>query len=124
MLWVVGLEKRVVAGDRHSGTLQGSMNDDAVRRAFARGWAAEKMRNHDRRGRIERSECLSPADVTTIVAPQHAVDRDIVQTAAEELDLLQKIFEQIGEQAPEIVPRAANRSGASGIDECLLWDHG
>ena len=95
-----------------------------MRRAFAHRWAADKTRHHDRRGRNERSECLSPADVTAIVAVQHAVDRDAVKTAAEELDLLQKILEQVGEQAPEIVPFAANQSGASGIDGCLLWDYG
>jgi len=117
MLSAAGFKKRLVAGDRSSGALQGSLKDDVGCCACARRRAAEKTRNHDRRSGVECSEGMSPPDVATIVPAQHAVDCDVVQTAAEELDLLQKILYKVGEQGPKIVPLAANRSGASGIEQ-------
>ena len=80
---------------------------------------AEKARNHARRRRLERPGGMSPGDVAAILAAQHAIEHDVVQTVAEELDLPQQILYQIGKQAPEIVTLAANRCRASGIGRCV-----
>ena len=90
----------------------------------ARRWRSQKSRHHDWRRGVERPRSMSPADVAAILPTQHTIDCDIVQAAAEERDLLQEILHQVGEQAPEIVTFAADRSGASRIEWCLPRRHG
>lgn len=72
------------------------MEEDAPR-VFARGWRSQEARHHDGRRCVERPGGMSPADVTTIVPMQHTIDCEVVQTAAEERDLLQEILNQVGE---------------------------
>ncbi len=94
------------------------------RGAFACRRRAEKARDLCRATRLERPRGISPADVATILPAHDAIDRDVVQTATEELDLAQQILNQVGKQAPKIVTLAANRCGASGIERCGRWRHG
>ena len=100
------------------------MENDVLRGAFANRGCAEKARRHGRRCCVERPGGISPTDVATILPAQHTIDGDVVQAAAKELDLLQKILYQVCEQASEIVALAANRGGAFGVARCLCRRHG
>ena len=100
------------------------VQDDALGGAFAHRGCAEKVRDRYRSQRLERPRGISPADVAAILPAHDAIDRDVVQTATEELDLAQEILNQVGKQAPKIVTLAANRCGASGIERRGRWRHG
>ena len=107
------------AGDNGSGALQRCGKDNARLGTLTDCWSAEKAWNYDLRCWIERPGSMPPADVATILAVQDAVEYDVVQTTAEELDLAQQIFYEIAEQTLEIVTRAIDWRGASGIDWCM-----
>jgi len=112
-------EKQRFAGDVGSGALQGSMKHDASCGVFASHRRVEKARHRHRRRGIERLGGMPPADIATILPAQHAIDHDVVETAAEERDLLQKILYQVCKETRQIVTLAPNRSGASAIERCL-----
>ena len=118
-----GFEKHPFAGDRDSGALQGSMKDDAIG-SFGSRWSAEKARNLARRRLLERPGGISPANVAAIVPAQHAIESDVVKTAAKDLDLPEQVLDQVGKQAREIVALAVNRCGASSIKRCARRRHG
>jgi hypothetical protein len=101
--------------------VQSGVKDDALGGTFAHNMRVEKARDRYWRHRLERPRGVAPADVAAILPAQDAIDRDIVQTATEELDLAQEILNQVGQQVPEIVTLTANRCGTSGIEGRRRW---
>ena len=83
---------------RGSRAVQSGVKDDALGGTFDRNMRAEKVRDRYGRHRLERPRGVAPADVAAFLPVQDAIERDIVQTAPEELDL-----------AEEILNKSANR---------------